>query len=164
MEKWKDINGYEGLYKISNYGNVYSYPRHKTNGGILKPQLRNGYLRVKLFKNGKEKNICVHQLVAQAFVPNEKNKNCINHKDGNKRNNNADNLEWCSYAENVNHAYENGLRKTKKIAQIKNGKIIKTYLNICRASKETNIDYASIYWCVNGRYKQAGGYKWIFLL
>ena len=163
MEIWKKIDGYENIYKISNKGNVKSIARFGTIGGIIKPFYRNGYARVKLFKNGKEKIYSIHILVAKAFVPNINNKPQINHKDGNKKNNCAYNLEWVSAKENVEHAYLNGLRKTKKVAQIKNGKIINTFLNVYRASLETKIQYTSIYWCVNGKYKQAGGYEWKYI-
>lgn len=73
-----------------------------------------GYPRVYLQINGKKKVMKIHRLVAELFVPNPDNKREVNHKDGNKRNNNADNLEWCTRSENLKHAYRTGLRKSRK--------------------------------------------------
>lgn len=82
---------------------------------ILKPydDLR-GYFRVGLCSGGKRKKFRVHRLVAEAFIPNPENKPCINHKDGNKHNNKKDNLEFCTYSENLEHAWKYGLRKARR--------------------------------------------------
>lgn len=97
-EIYKDIQGYEGLYKISNLGNVYSYVSNK----ILKPSAhtRTAHLGVTLCKNNKHKRFQVHRLVAEAFIPNPLNLPCINHKDEDPTNNCVDNLEWCDYKYN----------------------------------------------------------------
>lgn len=114
-EVWKDIQGYEGLYKISNKGEIKNA---KTNN-ILKQYLSNrGYLRVTLFKKSKPKKFTVHRLVAENFIKNnyiqkEISELQINHKDGNRSNNNVENLEWCTAQENTYHALKNGLRKMK---------------------------------------------------
>lgn len=114
-EIWKDIEGYEGLYKISNYGRVKSIPRNGTQvktEKILKRIITDcNYVVAVLSKENKIKRILVHRLVAKAFIPNPENKPCINHKDGNKHNNCVDNLEWCTYSENLKHAFANNLRK-----------------------------------------------------
>ena len=162
-EIWKDIKDYEGLYQVSNFGNVKSLTRNGTKGGLIKLVNRHGYLRARLWKNKVLQTIGVHRLVAQAFTPNIYDKEQVNHIDGNKLNNNANNLEWVSHSENMEHAYNNGLVKTKKVAQIKDGKVIKIYLNIYRASLDTKIQYSSIYWCANGIYKHAGGYEWKYI-
>ena len=159
-EIWKDIKGYEGRYQISNYGNIKSLKRNGCSGGMIKTEKRHGYLRVRLWKESTVKNYSIHKLVAISFLPNYDNKPFINHKDGNKENNFVGNLEWCSQKENMVHAYENGLIKTRKVMQIKDGKVIKTFTNMRRASLETGIQYSSIYWCANGIYKKAGGYEW----
>ena len=159
-EIWKEIKDFEGRYMISNYGNVKSLTRNGTLGGAIKIVEKHNYLRVRLWKNKVVKTLFVHRLVAQAFIPNPLSKQQINHKDGNKKNNHVDNLEWCSASENMEHAYKNGLRKTRKVLQIKDGKVINTFLNIYRASKETGIQYSSIYWCANGVLGSAGGYNW----
>lgn len=159
-EIWKDIKEFEGIYKVSNLGRIKSLVRGGTNGGIITFKERHRYLRARLWKNGVVKTIGVHRLVAQAFIPNPNKLVEINHIDGNKLNNVATNLEWVTHSENMIHAYNNGFRKTKKVMQLKNGMLIKTFLNINRASLETGIEYASIYWCANGVYKTAGGFEW----
>ena len=120
-EEWKDITGYEGMYQISNLGNVRSLVRDRCNGGVLKEKIlrnrpsksRTGavYYQVALFKNGKRKNFSVHRLVANEFIPNTENKPFINHIDGNPSNNHVSNLEWCTPKENTIHAWEMGLCK-----------------------------------------------------
>ena len=111
---WKDIAGYEGLYCISDTGIVKSYP--KMSGGsprkehILRENVkRTGYSSVVLAKDGKHTTVLIHRLVASAFVPNPKNSPVVNHVDGNKLNNAASNLEWCTYSQNTVHAYNHGM-------------------------------------------------------
>ena len=100
-EIWKDIKGYEGLYEISNYGEVWS---ERKQGLLKKGKSATGYYSVSLYKNKKQKIFLVHRLVAITFIKNKENKELINHKDANKLNNHIDNLEWCTYKENNNHA------------------------------------------------------------
>lgn len=101
-EVWKDIEGYEGLYQVSNLGRVKN-----VNKNIIKKstELSRGYLRIGLNKHGKTKKFYPHRLVAQAFIPNPKNKPCVNHKDCNPKNNCVDNLEWCTHK--YNNSYKN---------------------------------------------------------
>jgi hypothetical protein len=120
MEVWKkiDCNNY---YEVSNYGNIRSVDRiveHKTSKFLniksqkIKPALRkDGYLHVHLAKDCKSLNKTVHRLVAIAFLENPLNKFDINHKDGNKSNNNLSNLEWNTRSENLYHAYNIGLKE-----------------------------------------------------
>lgn len=110
-EIWKDIIGYEGLYQISNLGNVKSLPRkHSPKNKILKPSLNNkGYLIIKLCKNKKHNQKKMHRLIASAFIPNPENKPQINHIDCVKTNNSIPNLEWCTAKENIVHAEKNKL-------------------------------------------------------
>lgn len=113
-EVWKDIDGYEGKYKISNLGRVKSLVfsnRQSTflKERILKPQKNKKYLQVSLCKNNKIKIINIHRLVALTFIPNPNNLPQINHIDGNKLNNIVENLEWCTCSQNIQHAYNNGL-------------------------------------------------------
>jgi hypothetical protein len=97
--------------KLSNYiihedGRVYSIKRSK----FLKPNVdERGYERVALYINGKAKNYRVHRLVAEAYIPNLDNKPQVNHKNGVKTDNRVENLEWCTNAENQQHAWDNGL-------------------------------------------------------
>lgn len=128
-EIWKPIEETDGLYQISNLGRVKSMSRfHKTKDAgyyskekILKPTMDNlGYLRISLRKpNGFNtrngyKTFRVHLLVAKAFIENEYNLPVVNHKDGNKQNNCMDNLEWCTYRDNILHAFKTGLNDSKK--------------------------------------------------
>jgi len=110
MEETKvfvDVPGFEGLYGINKSGDIFSYISNKT----IKPYLhRDGYLQIYLCKNGKKKNIKIHRLVAQIFVPNINNKPQVNHKNGNKKDNYFENLEWCTPSENIKHAFKIGLK------------------------------------------------------
>ena len=113
-EEWKDIEGYEGLYQISNKGRVKSLiPSNRSKNGkfILKlTKVKNFYYTVTLYKNGASSSKKVHRLVAEAFLPRIAGKDIVNHLDGNKRNNWITNLEWVTFGENLKHAYEKGLR------------------------------------------------------
>lgn len=105
-EVWKPVVGFEGTYEVSNCGQVRSLPKGRTKGRILKPYLnRYGYHVVTLRKESGGKNYClkVHRIVANAFIENPNNYPYINHKDENKTNNFADNLEWCSPYYNVHY-------------------------------------------------------------
>lgn len=103
------IKGFEGLYEIDDQGNVYSLRSNQ----IVKPFVNTGgYLKIGLYdKNRKRKGFYIHRLVAGAFIPNPDNLPCVNHKDGNKTNNSAENLEWCTQKENIQHAWKHGLEK-----------------------------------------------------
>ena len=109
IEEWRPIEGYEGLYEVSNTGQVRSLDRYVKNnysyrlqkGKVLSPEKnKDGYLLVSLCCNGKQNLRTVHRLVAQAFIPNPNNLPQVNHKDENKSNNRVDNLEWCDQAYN----------------------------------------------------------------
>lgn len=118
-ESWKDIPGYEGLYQVSDHGNVRSlgiikncYDINHERKTIFIPKITNrklldngsGYLYVSLKKNGKRKNHYVHRLVAESYCEKKSENNHVNHIDYNKKNNHADNLEWCTPRENVEHS------------------------------------------------------------
>lgn len=99
-EIWKDVVGYEQIYQVSNNGRV----RRKRDYYELSQQIGiGGYKQVSLSKGGKSKQISVHRIVAKAFIKNEFNYPCVNHKDEDKQNNNVENLEWCSYRYNINY-------------------------------------------------------------
>lgn len=112
-EIYKDIEGYEGLYKVSNLGNVKSVGRYVLcRDGQHKPVYEKvispgnngaGYLFVYLWKDNKSKRYYIHQLVAKAFIENPNNYTKVNHKDFNKANNTIDNLEWCTDSQNMAH-------------------------------------------------------------
>ena len=125
-EIWKDIKDYEMLYQISNLGNVKSL--HCNKEKIMKLTIRSKnypYYFVGLLKNGKRKYFAVHRLVAQAFVNNPNNYNQVDHLDGNKLNNNANNLEWVTPKENTNRAWQKGLAKYTDERKQKLSKIAK---------------------------------------
>ena len=109
-EEWRDIEGYEGLYQVSNLSRVRSLNYNKT-GQIkeLSYAKRRGYLGVTLYKNGKPKTFTVHRLVARMFIPNPNNYPQVNHKDENKINNNVSNLEWCTVL--YNNCYGTRLKR-----------------------------------------------------
>lgn len=175
MEKWKEINGYEGLYMISNYGNVKSlnYKNHGTEK-ILTPKKNNkGYFGVELFSNGIGKYFLVHRLVASAFVDNKENLPVVNHIDENKLNNNSENLEWCTYSYNTSYS----LNKRKEIRGLKrkskynskvlmkdfDGNVLSVFENISDVKDKLNFNYWSIRQCCMKNRKQAYGYKWEFV-
>jgi hypothetical protein len=110
MEIFKDIKGYEGIYQISNLGNVKSYKKNRVKIRIPTKNT-NGYLCLGLRKNNKRKMYLIHRLISEYFIENKNNKPYINHIDGNKLNNNINNLEWCTQKENVNHSWKIGLSK-----------------------------------------------------
>jgi uncharacterized protein YerC len=108
-EIWKDIPGFEGKYQVSNLGRVKSFVYRRNKTTIRKLPISNNYYRLLLCKNGKYESFYIHRLIADAFIPNPKNKKYVNHKDGNKLNNDISNLEWVTSAENSHHAWATGL-------------------------------------------------------
>lgn len=123
-EVWKDVQGYEDKYQVSNLGRVRSKRRIVDRGkyGLLTVPARymtlrqkgNGYLIVGLYSHNKSKNAYVHRLVAKAFIPNPQQLPTVNHKNGDKTNNTVSNLEWASYSANNYHAYKHGLTHSNK--------------------------------------------------
>jgi hypothetical protein len=122
-EKWRDISGYEGIYKVSDLGKVKSF--HRKSPMILKQTLtKEGYMRLELNNSGISKKFTVHRLVAAAFVDNPENKKEVNHIDGNKQNNTKSNLEWNTSSENQLHAFDTGLQKGRKGSNHHNAKLV----------------------------------------
>ena len=170
---WKDIKGYEGLYQVSDDGQVRSlgvsyYIRPnclvQKKGKVLLPELTKGYLRVQLRKDGYAKHYLVHRLVAEAFIPNPDNLATVNHKDENKVNNAVDNLEWMSNKDNI--LYGTGIKrrsisKQKAIRQLSlEGDLIKVWESAKTIQSELGINRSDICKCCKGRRKTAGGFKW----
>lgn len=125
-EIWRDVPGYEGLYKISNYGRIKALTKLQgyimRSERILNPRLIKGYYVAHLCKNGIAKNILVHRIVAECFIDNPDSLPVVNHIDGNKQNNNVNNLEWVTYSENTKHAFKLGLATAPKYWSGKRGK------------------------------------------
>jgi hypothetical protein len=183
-EIWKDIVGYEGLYKVSNLGNVRSVDRFFYNKGnigcnkfsfrkgkVLKPSFvsRNrNYKGVVLHKDGEAKSFTVHRLVAEAFIPNPKNLPQVNHKDENTLNNCVGNLEWCDCIYNINYGTGMERRKRSKTNNAYNQKSVICldtgikYANSYDAQRKTGVYARSIRNNCSGRYKSAGGFKWMW--
>jgi hypothetical protein len=178
QEIWIDIKDYEGLYQISNYGNIKAYPNSHTHLKeiMLKPTINSsGYLKVELYKNHSSKVFYVHRLVALSFISNPENKPQVNHIDGNKTNNKCDNLEWVTISENQKHAINKGLRKpspmigkigklnhnSKKIIQYDlQGNYIRRFDGIAEAARYINGSASAISANLNGRTKSSYGYIW----
>lgn len=173
-EIFKAIEGYEGLYEVSNLGNIKSLRKNI----ILKPQKSNvGYLFVCLCKDGIQKNFTIHRLVAKAFLPNPNNFPEINHKDEIKTNNNVGNLEWCDHKYNLNYGNYNknmSIIKSgkpsgwgKSISQYsKDGELIKIYNSMTEAAESIGKDFntfrVSTRRVLRGESKKglAFGYRW----
>ncbi|MFA5528306.1 MAG: NUMOD4 domain-containing protein [Peptostreptococcales bacterium] len=164
-EIWKDIKNYENHYQISNMGNVRSL---KSNKIICKRKDKDNYLLVRLFKFGKAKQYSIHRLVADAFIPNPKNKPQVNHMDGNKENNIVSNLEWVTSKENTYHAFEIGLinkdgyfKPPRKVSQYSiNGVKINTYDSLREAAKSTGISHSNISLSCRNKIKTPKKYIW----
>lgn len=184
-EVWKDIPGYEGCYQASSLGNIKSLSRlvgHPKGGlkltkeKIIKKQKgSNGYLIVGIYKNGEGGSKTVHRLIALTFIENPDNKKEVNHKDGHKKNNTVENLEWATVSENRHHAFDTGLQKgpmhmlgmkgalckhSKPVFKLLlSGKRIR-YVSTIDAQIKTGVDRSMISKCAMGKMKMAGGYKW----
>ena len=182
-EIWKDIEGFEGYYQVSNMGRVKSLERTVCNGRgyykiperILKPKKnRGGYLQVHFYKDGKEKFYSVHRLVATAFCENPEGYTDVNHKDENKQNNCMENLEWCSRL--YNNTYNGRAKKIgKKVAEkLRNDPnrskpviaihkingLILEFPSVREASRQTGINLGNLCSCLKGKQKTAGGFAW----
>ena len=162
-----------GIYQVSNLGRVKSLKFNKEK--IIKISLhKRGYLNIILWKDGIIKNFKPHRLVAEAFIPNPNNLSQVNHINGDKTDNRADNLEWCSGSENQLHSFRTGLhksikglqhRKSFKVIQFDlQGKYIKTWENMREIERHLKINDTSIYRCCRGKQKTAGGYIWKYEL
>lgn len=175
-EIWKPIKDYEGLYEISNFGEIRSLPRNGTIKQIrvLKKILdNNGYFAIELSKCYQIKRFMIHRLVAEAFIDKIDGKNYINHKNGIKTDNYFENLEWCTIKENNIHAIQNNLRpslygkdnknsKTIYKIDINTNKIIEIFYGVGEIERKTNYDSSFISKCCRKckHYNTAYGYKW----
>lgn len=141
-EKWKWIEGYEGLYEVSNKGRVKSHIKHKIMKLNLHSKLKK-YYSIMLYKDEIPKRFLVHRLVALAFIENPKNENFVNHKDGNGHNNVVENLEWVSHKQNMEHASKHNLNH--KGEDVYNAKLTNDQvLEICYFLDNTDISQSVI--------------------
>ena len=187
-EIWKDIEGYENLYKVSNMGRVKSLERMKWNGrGYQKvPEkilegydIGNGYLYVGLYRGGKSKQCLVHRLVATAFLDNSDNLPEVNHKDENKKNNCVENLEWCSKLYNINYGTgskrsaekrrgrkqteEHIKKRSKPVFSVdKDSGLIMYWESTREAERCTDIPHGNIINCCKGKAKSCGNHIWFY--
>ena len=163
MEIWHDIEGYEGLYQISNKGRVKSL--YKGSERILKPRLNSsGYYFITLCNDSVSKQFQLHRLVAQAFIPNLYNKPQVNHLDENKLNNCVNNLEWVTAKENNNYGTRNERITGRPFIPIlqysKDGEFIKEWPSALEVKRVLGIHNTSIIQCCKGKYKSSGGFVW----
>lgn len=158
-EIWLPIKGFEGRLEVSNMGRVRSVERivafgrnkRKVSQTVYKQHDdRDGYKMVKI----SGKNIKVHRAVAQAFIPNPENKQQVNHIDGNKANNRADNLEWATQEENMRHASINGLAKHVEVIRDDGER----YSTVCEAGKSNGVSPTCISAVINGYQKTSNGH------
>ena len=176
-EIWKDIDGYEGLYQISNLGNVKSL--NYCGRGYAKnltPKCNNsGRLWVELRGRGNPKQMLIHRLVGMAFIPNPNNYPQINHIDENPKNNRVENLEWCTGSYNIQYFLERHPRqwhpnltsrgrkviRTKQIVQLDlSGNVVRVWDNLVSIRHETGWNDWHIEECCKGNRHKAKGYIW----
>ena len=168
MHEFKDIKGYEGLYKINDIGEIISlnykglgYEKKLCN----KPNAKGKYFAITLRKDGEEKTFMVHRLVAETFIPNPENLPQVNHKDENGLNNNVENLEWCDRSYNMKYgtrAERQSTKIKKPVIQLsKSGEFIKEWDGACDAEEFYNVREAqNIPRCCRGLIKSAYGFVW----
>lgn len=179
-EIWKDINGYEEMYQVSNFGNVRSIDRfvnHNYGGKMfLRGQNKkirinkDGYCDILLSKYSIKKHFTIHRLVANAFLLENK-KEAINHINGIKTDNKAENLEWCTHQENIDHVWkilgykrpsgEDSVSNMITIQCSLDGFILNVFYSRKHAQDETKIKASHIVECIKGKSKTAGGYIWL---
>ena len=171
-EEWRDIEGYEGAYQVSNLGNVKTLSWHQTGEQRLLKQVTHykGYKEARLSKNGKMKTFFVHRLVCKAFIPNPNNYSEINHKDENKLNNRADNLEWCDRKYNINYGTAkqrihnkmvNNPKRSKRVGQYDlEGNLIAMFDSVREVERRLGFCNGDISRCCVGKSRHSHGYLW----
>lgn len=171
MEVWKDIQGYEGTYQVSNLGRVRSYKKGKES--VLKPIVASkGYTQVALYTNDIPKRLRVHRLVAETFLSNEENKPVVNHINGIKNDNRLENLEWNTHGENIRHAVRTKLKiavsgaahyKSRQIVCIELGVLFDSLSDAVIYLRDNGFpraDKSALTECAQGKRQSAYGYTW----
>lgn len=158
---WKQFR--DSNYRVSDQGQIKN-----KDGRVMKARVNCGYMQINLHleKGTKGKNFMVHRLVAQIFIPNPEEKPYVNHKDGNRVNNKADNLEWVTHSENIRHKFDclNSKTNARPVLQLDlKENVIAQYTGLTEASKETGASISNIYKCCNGRQKTSGSFKWTYV-
>lgn len=158
---WKKVivDNIETNYSISSTGKL----KNDTTGRLLKENLHNGYSHYTISINKKPKKLRTHRLVATAFIPNPENKPYVNHIDGNRQNNNIENLEWCTPSENTLHAVKIGAITGNKKAVIQysmDGKKMMVYPSIAEAAKQLQLSANKIVLCCQRKRRSHGDYQW----
>lgn len=157
MEVWKDISIGKGIYQISNEGRI----RNALTRQILSPSRSGEYLHIKL-GYGINKYVLIHRLVAETFIPNPYGFMCVNHKDENKMNNHADNLEWCTYQYNARYGKGALIRNSRIIQYDMAGNAICIWESAKEAAETLELKYQGISACCRNKHKSCGGYMWSF--
>lgn len=158
-EQWKDIEGYEGLYQVSDKGRIWSIRKRICRKSRKDKE---GYLEVCLYNKGGFKHKRVHQLVAETFIPNPENKTEVHHIDGNPSNNSVDNLMWVTQDEHA-ALHLNWEKKTKTVYQYSpDGKLIKVWPSTEEIHRQLGYKQSCIWCCTNGKHKTAYGFIWSY--
>ena len=159
MEIWRDIEGYKGLYQVSNKGRVKSL--YKGSERILRPGIESsGYYNIILCNDSVRKTFRLHRLVAEAFIPNPYNKPQVNHKDENKKNNCVENLEWCDRVYNINYGTRNERISRKILQYSRSGEFIREWPSALEVERILGIANSHIIACCKDKRKSAGGFIW----
>ncbi len=148
----RPVKNYEGLYIVCANGKVISA---KTGKELVQNENVCGYMTVGLSKNCTTRQIRVHRIVAEAFIPNPLHKPQVNHINGNKKDNQVWNLEWCDNSENMKHAYATGVRKGCKVIIVETGE---TFMTVNECAKHINGSTGNIFACLKGDRKTHKGY------